>query len=948
MGKRRWGKRVGVGGPLYGDDLGLSPSHKVGGTNPSSHVGGWAPPTPTPGATPVPINNIGDMFPLPGVSLPSLGSTRGFTPAPASTPSAKETGARTRLPDTGTPTPGPVYGEDDSRAQGNGKVGPDFSNLAGATDPKASRVFVGYDPSSGYAKYAKMEDTPYGPQISENDIYLDRTELSPDVALDRRAKEAAIAKATAGGGGGGASAPFSIWVAPDGTAYPFNATTGALGDPLNSPGNKFTTQVDKNGNVWSFEFDPSGKPTGEKKLLLRGKAGIQFFDTDDAVYAYQTDPETGEPVGDPKPIIQKKQKPLLQSTGDGGYRLIDPMTGNVIKEVKGTPKITHGTYSLSIPEGMAVPDIQYQEPAAWKGWKVGEGRRVGSGQDVGVGAAWAFDDFDPDQGFDNVTNEYGQHTGGPRGVRMRYPMWNHEPESERMKRKVGWGQAAPLNDTQIPPAASQGDGGWVPPVSPDRVEGIGNRFGEPVSMEGTHKGTDIQAVEGTPVVAPFDGRITNVQYDPQGLGLKVTIQDEMTGEKVVLSHMAMENVDIGQEVKAGQPIGKVGSTGAGSTGPHLDVRDQTPDGQYMNPEPKLPPEIRGMPLSPNTVGGPNDPRMGMMGTGQDRYRGWGNRVGVGAVYEESPGVWRNTDNQSYGSVGAAFTNEVDARSYGNTGGGGGGGGRGRATEVIDPGYKYGVDTQAATERARLDQAYELAQQQLASNRYDVDKQYQAAAERLAQEYRVHGDTLQYQRETRDLQLQYQRETRDLDNQQKELDRQFQASQSEIQRTWQSREAEVGFNRQMAASSPWLSSYLAGRSPKGVPSGWATQASSGPSTVGQQMSTSGTMPGQVGSQQPSYRDFAAMDPYQKSAYRYQTELSGTPWGQTAMGLRNAWGAQGITDIPGMTPLQSAGLNEEGMANQNMLADTFGYTPEDYWNKQKKGWAASAATNVIQRA
>jgi len=130
---------------------------------------------------------------------------------------------------------------------------------------------------------------------------------------------------------------------------------------------------------------------------------------------------------------------------------------------------------------------------------------------------------------------------------------------------------------------------------------MGNRFGQQVSMEGTHKGTDIQAVEGTPVVAPFNGRVVNVQYDAKGLGLKVTLENEDTGEKIVLSHLHDEQVDIGQQVEAGQPIGHVGSTGAGSTGPHLDVREQDSQGNYVNPEMRLPPEMQMMGQSPNTV-----------------------------------------------------------------------------------------------------------------------------------------------------------------------------------------------------------------------------------------------------------------------------------------------------------------------------------------------------------
>jgi hypothetical protein len=182
-------------------------------------------------------------------------------------------------------------------------------------------------------------------------------------------------------------------------------------------------------------------------------------------------------------------------------------------------------------------------------------------------------------------------------------------DSEDIHRELGEGQ----------------DDGWTMPIAPEDVEGMGNRFGQPVSMEGIHKGTDIQAYEGKPIHAPVTGTVVSVTYDAKGLGLKVTIEESDPGpdgkkNKHTLAHMASADVKPGDSVKAGQPVGKVGSTGGGSTGPHLDYREQDSQGNYENPERHLPPEIREMGLSPETVGDPNDPRMGqgnMMGMGQD-------------------------------------------------------------------------------------------------------------------------------------------------------------------------------------------------------------------------------------------------------------------------------------------------------------------------------------------
>lgn len=132
------------------------------------------------------------------------------------------------------------------------------------------------------------------------------------------------------------------------------------------------------------------------------------------------------------------------------------------------------------------------------------------------------------------------------------------------------------NDAAAPKAP-----GWVPPIDPRRVVGTGHRWGEHVSLEGTHHGVDLQAVRGTPVRSPEAGWVSNISYNPQGLGLQVEVRDPR-GWRQQLSHLDQANVQMGQRVGAGQQVGQVGSTGA-STGPHLDVRTVNPQGQRVNP-----------------------------------------------------------------------------------------------------------------------------------------------------------------------------------------------------------------------------------------------------------------------------------------------------------------------------------------------------------------------------
>lgn len=85
------------------------------------------------------------------------------------------------------------------------------------------------------------------------------------------------------------------------------------------------------------------------------------------------------------------------------------------------------------------------------------------------------------------------------------------------------------------------------------------------------------------------GKITLVyKGDYGGYGNTVEI-DHGNGIITKYHHMqdgSLEGLSVGQEVKAGQQIGKVGSTGK-STGPHLDFQVQK-DGNFVDPRNYIP------------------------------------------------------------------------------------------------------------------------------------------------------------------------------------------------------------------------------------------------------------------------------------------------------------------------------------------------------------------------
>lgn len=104
-----------------------------------------------------------------------------------------------------------------------------------------------------------------------------------------------------------------------------------------------------------------------------------------------------------------------------------------------------------------------------------------------------------------------------------------------------------------------------------------------------HKAIDIAAPAGTAVKAAMGGKITLVyKGDYGGYGNTVEI-DHGNGIITKYHHMqdgSLEGLSVGQEVKAGQQIGAVGSTGK-STGPHLDFQVQK-DGNFVDPRNYIP------------------------------------------------------------------------------------------------------------------------------------------------------------------------------------------------------------------------------------------------------------------------------------------------------------------------------------------------------------------------
>ncbi len=99
------------------------------------------------------------------------------------------------------------------------------------------------------------------------------------------------------------------------------------------------------------------------------------------------------------------------------------------------------------------------------------------------------------------------------------------------------------------------------------LSGFGMRLHPIHKVRRMHKGIDFSAPKGTPIYASGDGKVVSVENKRTGYGKNVRISHGY-GYKTLYAHMSKIDVKVGEQVKKGQIIGLVGSTGT-STAPHL-------------------------------------------------------------------------------------------------------------------------------------------------------------------------------------------------------------------------------------------------------------------------------------------------------------------------------------------------------------------------------------------
>lgn len=148
------------------------------------------------------------------------------------------------------------------------------------------------------------------------------------------------------------------------------------------------------------------------------------------------------------------------------------------------------------------------------------------------------------------------------------------------------------------------------------TSGFGKRKRPTAGASVDHKGWDVGAPAGTPIVPHIGGVVEVVKTPAQsgGYGNQVIIRQD-DGYLVSYAHNKVNLVKPRQRIKPGTVIAEVGSTGR-STGPHTHIEVTGPDGKLVDPEkyfgntpkkgkgkkaPKTAPEEAGPPVRPGEV-----------------------------------------------------------------------------------------------------------------------------------------------------------------------------------------------------------------------------------------------------------------------------------------------------------------------------------------------------------
>jgi murein DD-endopeptidase MepM/ murein hydrolase activator NlpD len=151
--------------------------------------------------------------------------------------------------------------------------------------------------------------------------------------------------------------------------------------------------------------------------------------------------------------------------------------------------------------------------------------------------------------------------------------------SARDLQLVKWGRQGRTSWVDAANIGRAADAGMTWPVAGRITSGFGYRIHPILRFARLHRGIDFGASTGTPIVAAADGQVAMAGW-AGGYGRQVRIA-HADGMATSYSHMSEIVAEPGAQVRRGQLIGYVGSSGL-STGPHLHYEVHR-GGQAVNP-----------------------------------------------------------------------------------------------------------------------------------------------------------------------------------------------------------------------------------------------------------------------------------------------------------------------------------------------------------------------------
>ena len=164
-------------------------------------------------------------------------------------------------------------------------------------------------------------------------------------------------------------------------------------------------------------------------------------------------------------------------------------------------------------------------------------------------------------------------SGGP-FVPVKLPGESNTFERELMRLNIARAQTEQLNRALV----------YVPvrkPVSGeiDMSSQFGVRIDPFLRIPAMHTGLDFRGEIGDPIRATAAGTVTNAGWTG-GYGKMVEI-DHGNGLATRYGHLSQIDVDVGDKIRVGQVVGRLGSTGR-STGPHVHYETRI-DGEAVDP-----------------------------------------------------------------------------------------------------------------------------------------------------------------------------------------------------------------------------------------------------------------------------------------------------------------------------------------------------------------------------